>query len=99
MHSPGPVPPHSVMPETLALRSGGYLLTGGRSGLYLWHCADTACVDGGGWQSYNLARHHNEMAASRESAPPMMMMMMMIHGHDGHHPRLSQPSDVCCALR
>ena len=66
MRSPGPVPPHSVMPETLALRSGGYLLTGGRSGLYLWHCADTACVDGGGWQSFNLARHHNELAASRE---------------------------------
>ena len=66
MRSPGPVPPHSVMPETLALRSGGYLLTGGRSGLYLWHCADTACVDGGGWQSFNLARHHNELAAGRE---------------------------------
>eukprot|EP01048_Picozoa_sp_COSAG05_P002454 COSAG05_NODE_101_length_19100_cov_24.260144_7_plen_420_part_00 len=41
----GMPPPHSVMPQALRLSRGGYLISGGRSGLYLWHCATLHCVD------------------------------------------------------
>ena len=56
----GDPPPHSVMPQLVALSEGhGYLLSGGRSGLYVWFCADEACIDADGWQATNLAAHHN----------------------------------------
>ncbi len=56
----GSVPPHSVMPTLKALTgSSGYLLSGGRDGMYLWYCATTACVDDGQWVSTNVAAHHN----------------------------------------
>jgi len=58
----GSVPPHSVMPTLKALTGSsgaGYLLSGGRNGMYLWYCATTACVDDGQWVSTNVAAHHN----------------------------------------
>ena len=59
----GSVPPHSVMPTLKALPgSGGYLLSGGRDGMYLWHCPTTACIDAGQWVSTNIAAHHNSHA-------------------------------------
>ena len=61
MTSSDGVPPHSVMPKALYLgKRGGYLMSGGRSGLYLWHCATLSCVDEGQWTTINLARHHDE---------------------------------------
>ena len=53
------VPPHSVLPTLHSLVGGGYLLSGGRGGIYLWHCPDTQCVDEGTWETTNLAAHHN----------------------------------------
>ena len=63
------VPPHSVMPEIIALGDGGgYALTGGRSGLYFWHCQDVACIDAGEWTTTNLALHHNNAVGKHDPA-------------------------------
>ena len=59
MTSSDSVPPHSVMPKALHLGAAGYVITGGRSGLYLWHCPTLACVDKGAWVTTNLAAHHD----------------------------------------
>ena len=34
-------------------------MSGGRSGLYLWHCENTDCIDRGQWVTVNLAAHHD----------------------------------------
>ena len=59
MTSSDEVPPHSVMPKALHLRQGGYVMSGGRSGLYLWHCENIDCIDRGQWVTVNLAAHHD----------------------------------------
>jgi hypothetical protein len=61
----GSPPPHSVMP-TLKRTPGGYVLTGGRTGLYLWTCPDTACIDHGGWTATNIAAHHNAVVGATD---------------------------------
>ena len=61
MTSSDAVPPHSVMPKALHLGKGaGYVISGGRSGLYLWYCATLVCVDKGQWRTINLAKHHDD---------------------------------------
>jgi hypothetical protein len=55
----GSVPPHSVMPTLKRLAGSGYLLSGGRDGMYIWYCATMSCVDAGAWVSTNVAAHHN----------------------------------------
>ena len=63
------VPPHSVLPTLHQLAGGrGYLLSGGRGGFYLWHCADITCIDEGLWTATNLGAHHNTAASSEPSA-------------------------------
>lgn len=50
-----------MMPKAIYLgKRGGYLISGGRSGLYLWHCDTLACVDKGQWKTINLAKHHDD---------------------------------------
>ena len=71
MTSSDEVPPHSVMPKALHLGKAGYVLTGGRSGLYLWHCPTLACVDQGKWVTTNLAAHHD---ATLGKANPIAIM-------------------------
>jgi hypothetical protein len=72
MTSADAVPPHSVMPKALHLgKGGGYVISGGRSGLYLWHCADVACVDKGAWVTTNVAAHHD---ATLGKADPVARM-------------------------
>lgn len=64
------VPPHSVMPELVALEGSGYALSGGRSGLYVWFCNDVACIDAGEWTTVNLALHHNNAVGKTDPAGP-----------------------------
>lgn len=50
-----------MMPKAMHLgKRGGYLISGGRSGLYLWRCENLACVDKGQWKTVNLAKHHDD---------------------------------------
>lgn len=46
----------SVEPQLVRLDNGLILLSGGRSGLFLWVCADG---EGQQWEPFNLAEHHN----------------------------------------
>jgi hypothetical protein len=66
----GSVVPHSVMPTLRNLPDGGVMLSGGRGGLYLWHCATPSCVDKGLWVSTNVAASHNKLVSPADPFGP-----------------------------
>ena len=65
----GSVVPHSVMPTVKPLPNGGALLSGGRGGLYIWHCSSPSCIDSGQWVSTNVAEQHNVLAKEDPFGP------------------------------
>jgi hypothetical protein len=63
------VPPHSVLPQLRWTKSGVLLLSGGRSGIFLWACASVECIESGGWQVINLGLYHNSQLEPYDNPP------------------------------
>ena len=63
------VPPHSVLPQLRWTKNGVLLLSGGRSGVYLWACASVECIESGEWEEVNLAAYHNAQLQPYDNPP------------------------------
>jgi hypothetical protein len=58
----------SVKPQVLRMRSGRFLLSGGRPGLFLW-----SSEDGLNWQSFDLLQHHNHHVQAADRFSPVAL--------------------------